>query len=151
VNTWKSSSEEQVNAEKIMALMLEEQLGVKLEKNRKIVLNQDNDVYVVPDIYSETALIIGEIYAHIGKLKPAQNHKITNDILKMLLLEKITGKCYKKIIAVCDTRVMKSIQGKSALAEAIRQFEVEVICLEIDENTKNQIVIAQERQKMING
>ena len=150
MNSWKSNSEEQLHAEKAMISILEKQLSVQLEKNRKIILNQEHGIYIVPDVYSETSLIIGEIYAHVGKLKPAQSHKIANDILKMLLLEKSTGKCYRKIIAVCDKEVMKSTKGNSFLAEAIRQFEIDVIYLEIEENLKNQIIMAQQRQKMIN-
>lgn len=40
---------------------------------------------------------MGEIFSYIGKNKKAQNKKISNDILKMLLLEKVIRKEYRKI------------------------------------------------------
>ena len=50
----------------------------------------------------------------------------------MLLLEKITGKQYRKIIVVCDLEEKKKLEGKSVLAESIRQFGIEILCVEID-------------------
>ena len=85
-----------------------------------------------PDFYSEEQLIVGEIFAHVGKPKKAQDNKVANDILKMLLLEKTTGKQYRKIIVVCDASEKKKLEGKSVLAESIRQFGIEILCVEID-------------------
>lgn len=68
----------------------------------------------------------------------------------MLLLEKITGKKFRKIIAVCDEAEMKKLQGQSALAESIRQFGIEIMFIEIDDNMRSQIIETQELQKMTN-
>ena len=103
-----------------------------------------------PDLYSEDKYIVGEIFAHIGKPKKAQDNKIANDILKMLLLEKITGKQYRKIIVVCDLSEKKKLEGQSVLAESIRQFGIEILYIEISEDIRNQILNAQELQKMTN-
>ena len=150
-NTYKSSSLEQQETEKHIFLMVEELLGVKLENNKKIFLADNSFTYIQPDFYSETELIIGEIFAHIGKPKKAQDNKIANDILKMLLLEKITGKHFRKIIVVCDEEEQKKLQGLSALAESIRQFGIEVMKIEIGDDLRNMILDAQKRQKMINA
>ena len=83
--------------------------------------------------YSADNCIIGEIFAHIGKPKKAQDNKIANDILKMLLLEKIAGKHYRKIIVVCDEQEEKKLKGSSALSESIRQFGIEILYIEINE------------------
>ena len=69
----------------------------------------------------------------------------------MLLLEKVTGKQYRKIIVVCDETEMKKLKGLSALAESIRQFNVEVLYVKIDESLKEKLLDAQRRQKMINA
>ena len=42
------------------------------------------------DGYSETPLVPYEIYSRIGEMSVAQNNKISKDILKMLLIEKIS-------------------------------------------------------------
>ena len=107
-------------------------------------------LHIQPDFYSEQDCIIGEIFAHIGKPKKAQDNKIANDILKMLLLEKKTNKQYRKIVVVCDEAEEKKLQGLSALAESIRQFDIEIMYIELDEDIRNQIIEAQELQRMTN-
>ena len=150
-STHKSDSSEQLQAERVIFSMIEQRLGVKLEQNRKIFLADNSHTYIQPDFYSESDRIIGEIFAHIGKPKKAQDNKIANDILKMLLLEKITKEQYRKLIVVCDAAELKKLHGLSALAESIRQFNIEVLYVEIDENTREQIIEAQQRQRMVNA
>ena len=94
---------------------------------------------------------MGEIFSHIGKPKIAQNNKIANDIMKMLLLEKITEKTYRKIIVVCDEIELEKLNGKSVLAETIRQFGIEIIYIEIEDEMRNTILEAQKRQNMVNA
>lgn len=146
----KSSSHVQIQAEELIFQKVENILNLKLEKNRKIYLADNKYTYIQPDFYSSENSIIGEIFAHIGKPKKAQDNKIANDILKMLLLEKTTGKEYRKIIAICDEAEKKKLQGDSVLAESIRQFGIEILFVEIDKNTRKQILEAQELQKMTN-
>ena len=149
-DTAKSSSIEQMQAEDIIFALTEKMLGATLEKNKKIFLADNAFTYMQPDLYSEDKYIVGEIFAHIGKPKKAQDNKIANDILKMLLLEKITGKQYRKIIVVCDLSEKKKLEGQSVLAESIRQFGIEILYIEISEDIRNQILNAQELQKMTN-
>ena len=146
----KSSAHVQTQAEEVIFRKVEKQLNIKLEKNKKIYLADNAFTYMQPDLYSEENLVVGEIFAHIGKPKKAQDNKIANDILKMLLLEKTTGNQYRKIIVVCDLSEKKKLEGKSILAESIRRFDIEIMYIEIDEEIKQQIVEAQERQKMTN-
>ena len=146
----KSSSHIQIQAEEMMFSKIEHLFEIKFEKNKKIYLADNTYTYMQPDFYSEEFSIVGEIFAHIGKPKKAQDNKISNDILKMLLLDKISGKQYRKIIAVCDKKEMKKLMGQSVLAESIRQFGVEVILVELDEDMRNKILKAQETQRMTN-
>lgn len=150
-NSHKSSSHVQMQAEELLFHKVEDLLGVSLDKNKKIFLADNAFTYIQPDFYSEEACIIGEIFAHIGKPKKAQDNKIANDILKILLLEKKTNKQYRKIIVVCDEAEQKKLQGLSALAESIRQFGIEIMYIELDDDTRNQIIEAQKTQRMINA
>lgn len=150
-NTYKSSSHVQVKAEDMMFSKVEKLLGIKLEKNKIIYLADNAFTYMQPDFFSDIHLVIGEIFAHIGKPKKAQDNKIANDILKMLLLEKLTGKHYRKIIVVCDESELKKLKGQSLLAESIRQFDIEIVYIEIEDDLRNQILEAQKLQKMINA
>ena len=151
VNSKKSSSTEQIHAEEKMFTLVEKALGIQLEKNPKLYLANNEYTYIQPDFYSAQQFVIGEIFAHIGKPKKAQDNKIANDILKMLLLEKIAGKHYRKIIVVCDELEEKKLKGFSALSESIRQFGLEILYIEIDEQLRQEIINAQERQRMTNA
>lgn len=151
-NTYKSSSMEQVAAADIIFSEVERRLNTKLYKNYNIYLTDNAFTYIQPDFYSEEKRIVGEIFTHIGKPKKAQDNKIANDILKMLLLEKVTGKQYRKIIVVCDEAERRKLEdGSSALAESIRQFDIEVMYIEIDNELRNKLLNVQKRQKMVNA
>ena len=150
-DTAKSSSVEQMQAEDIIFALTEKMLGATLEKNKKIFLADNAFTYIQPDFYSAENLIVGEIFAHIGKPKKAQDNKIANDVLKMLLLEKITGQQYRKIIVVCDEAEKKKLEGLSALAESIRQFGIEIMMVHIEDDLRTQLLEAQNRQKMTNA
>ena len=91
-----------MQVEEILFHKVEDLLNVKLSKNKKIFLADNAFTYIQPDFYSEEEYIIGEIFAHIGKHKKAQDNKIANNILKMLLFEKKTNKQYRKIVVVLE-------------------------------------------------
>ena len=147
----KSSSHEQMRIEDIVFAEMEHRLQTKLDKNPKVYFSDNNFTYIQPDFYSKEKRVVGEIFAHIGKNKTGQVHKISNDILKMLLLEKSTGMHYRKMIVVCDESEIKQLSGKSMLAEAIRQFNIELVGVEIGDENKNRILCAQDKQKMQNA
>lgn len=149
-DTKKSNSIEQCEAEDYIFPLVEKLLSVKLEKNRQILLADNAFTYIQPDFYSEEHCIVGEIFAHIGKPKKAQYNKISNDVLKMLLLEKVHNKSYRKIIVICDEIEEKALKGKSVLAESIRQFGIEIVRIDISEELREKLIAAQERQKMVN-
>ena len=149
-NLHKSSSHVQMQAEDILFRKVEDILNIRLENNKKLYLANNAFTYIQPDFYSEESNVVGEIFAHIGKPKKAQDNKIANDILKMLLLEKIKEKKYRKIIVVCDDAEYKKLQGQSALAESIRQFGIEIVFIDLEESVRNKIIEAQELQKMTN-
>ena len=143
----KSSSHEQQEAGHIIFNLVEEWLGIELEETPKIYLA---DTHMEPDFFSEKAGVVGEIFSHIGKPKKAQDNKISNDILKMLLLDKLHNKNYRKIIVVCDDAELKQLTGKSLVAESIRQFNIEIKKFDLSDEVRNRIIEAQNRQVMVN-
>jgi len=138
-----SSSIEQQNIEKIILKIISDQLGIEFENNPTI---QCGGSTIRPDFYSDENNIIGEIYSHVGSLKPTQRNKILSDILKMLLLEKETKRYHRKIIAICDESVLKSISGKSWAATCFRSFDIEVIKVDIGAYNREILINAQKRQ-----
>lgn len=148
MNTGNSKSIEQQEAQIYLSSEIEKWLGCGLKKNVKVYLG--NGVHIEPDLYSEEEKIICEVYAHVGKLKGGQPHKISQDILKMLLLEQCRGVKFRKIIISLDGDVEKFLNGKSFIAESVRQFDIEVKRMEVTMEMKNRIVSAQKRQVMVN-
>ena len=149
MDTMKSSSHEQREIERYVFAEMEDMLQVSLQNNPKVFLAEG--VHIEPDFYSKEEKIVGEIFAHHGKTKGGQNHKVAQDILKMLLLEKMQGITYRKFLVICDKQMEKVLTGKSALAESIRQFDVQLLCVELPEELSDRILNAQRRQVMINN
>ena len=148
----KSSSDEQMRAEEEIFEHLSNSTGISdLKSNPKLVLNGNERVFIRPNIYSQSERIIGEINAHIGRLKTSQLHKVAADLLKMQLYDKTSGITHRKWIVVCSKEEEKQLKGGSYLAEAIRQFDVEVIRIDISTETYQALKDAQERQKMVNA
>lgn len=148
IDTSKSKSDEQQKAEISIGNCVEKEISCTLKRNEKVVLTEG--VHIVPDLYSEKDRIVGEIFAHIGSLKVGQQHKISQDILKMLLLEKIKGVKYRKMIVIVDDTIEEYLKGKSFIAESIRQFGIEIKRIDLSNETYEAIVNAQKRQVMVN-
>ena len=125
IDTTRSNSEEQRSIENYVIREIERILGFPLERNVSVQL-ADN-IYINPDFYSNDQTIVGEIYAHVGTLKVGQQRKISQDILKLLFLDKSKDMSYRKIITIVDDTVEKYLKGKSFIAESIRQFGIEII------------------------
>lgn len=147
-DTSKSKSDEQQKAEIIIGNRVEKELSCPLKRNEKVVLSEG--IYIVPDLYSEKDRIVGEIFAHIGSLKVGQQHKISQDILKMLLLEKTKGVKYRKVLVIIDDKIEEYLRGKSFIAESIRQFGIEVKKVDLSHEIYEKIVSAQRQQVMVN-
>ena len=148
----KSSSVEQMRAEEEIFEHLSNSTGISdLKSDPDLALNGDDGTFIRPDIYSMSERIIGEIHSHIGRLKPSQLHKVAADLLKMLLYDKTSGVTHRKWIVVCSKEEEEQLKGGSYLAEAIRQFDVEIIRVDISTETCQALKDAQERQKMVNA
>lgn len=148
IDTSKSKSDEQQKAEIIIGDRVEEYFACPLKRNERVVLSEG--VHIVPDLYSEKDRIVGEIFAHIGSLKVGQQHKISQDILKMLLLEKTKGVNYRKMIVIVDDTIEEYLKGKSFIAESIRQFGIEIKKIDLLDETYEAVLNAQRRQVMVN-
>lgn len=147
-NSQNSNSTEQQMAERILFEKVSQWLNQDIKANEKIPIGA---TFMQPDFYSRENAIIGEIFSHIGKPKKAQDNKIANDILKMLLLEKLEHKTYRKIIVVCDEEERMHLEGSSVLSECIYQFGIEIKLIEIDDDLRNMLIAAQKRQRMVNA
>ena len=144
-----SSSEYQRKLEDRLFMETQRRLGIELESNPNLLVQSDPTVSIVPDFYSKEHCIIGEIHAHAGKLKGGQPDKIAADILKMLLHDKIMGCTFQKYIVVCSKEEYQQLTGTSALAEAIRQFDIRVLLIPLEEKEYEELQTVMKKQDFL--
>ena len=135
--------------EDIFKLLKEEFGAADLERNKVLPLPCDSAVKIQPDFYSQSQKIIGEIHSHLGKLKPAQKHKVAADILKLHLFDPENE--YLKYYVVCDTEEEKLLKGNSYLAAARKAFGIEVRYIDIGAERRTDLREAMDKQNMFPG
>lgn len=135
-----SDSTEQQKAEKKVLSLINKKYKLNLV-SRKVLM--DGTTFQL-DGYSENPPVLCEIYSHIGKLKPAQKNKINKDILKMLLIEKMKRKKFRKIIAFADEGAAKSfVSGVSWYSKIKDYFGIEIIVVNLSKSLKELLLKAQ--------
>ncbi len=93
--------------------------------------------------------VLVEVFAHRGRFKAGQAHKVANDALKLITLGR-SRPASRLVIALGDAVAASSITGRSWLAEALQTWGVEVLVVPVDTNTVARLDVAQAKQKMIN-
>jgi len=129
-----------------MLASLQDKLGFKFEPSAELPI----DVGVKPDAIDPINKVVVEVYARVGEVKGAQLHKIKGDILKLALIEKRLGAGWRKIMCFASDEAAKYVQGKSWVAEAAREFGVEIYVVQLPDEQKDNVISAQKRQRMVN-
>jgi len=138
-----SDSSEQQLAHKEILSLLNEKYQLKLE-SRKVLIN---DTLFQIDGYSESPPILCEIYSRIGRMKVAQTNKIGKDILKMLLIEKMYNKTFRKIIAFANEETAHCFSGGESWYSKLKDnFNIEILVIDISTVLKESLILAQKRQ-----
>jgi hypothetical protein len=104
---------------------------------------------VKPDGIDPERKIIVEVFSRIGKLKPAQAHKVRADLFKLAYLRKLLGPEWRTIFCFVDQSASASLLGRSWTAEAAQAFGVEILVQDLPENVRLQVIAAQDRQNMV--
>lgn len=141
-----SDSSEQKCAEEYILDRLAEMLGCDFVANPRLPI----DISVRPDGIDPSNKIIVEVYARIGKVKGGQSHKIKGDVLKLALLGNRLGSEWRKIMCFASHESASYVEGASWVAEAAREFGIEVCVVELPERLRKRVVSAQQRQRMVN-
>lgn len=145
-----SNSDVQLGIEKVLIKMFEEKHEITgLENDSYLYFKGNANTKIKPDIYSEELCIIGEVYSHIGKLKPSQMDKISADILKMILFEEDSGKHFDKYYVICDKEVKKCMYGNAVVSNAIRMHKLHVECFDLSEKQTMELKLAMKNQNLI--
>jgi hypothetical protein len=141
----------QVRAQSVMLARFGEAIG------KTLVLNQIalDDILVQIDGYSETAneIVLAECWAHIGKAKVAQKHKIAADILKLsltagLLRNLHPDKAVKCFLIFADEDAADVVRSSSWLSAAAKHYGVVPWVVQLDDALVTMIRQAQKDQDL---
>lgn len=92
---------------------------------------------------------IYEVYAGIDKLRSGQQQKISQDVLKVVLYEKMVGRPIKKVIIVVDQKILDALSydlHKSWKNRAIIEYGIEVRLASISPKERQLLEEAKEAQ-----
>ena len=136
-------SSEQREAENMLLSELSNKLGITLTKKK---LGLDRGSWIEIDGFCESPLILCEAWAHIGSPKPAQKNKVMTDAFKLLFASTLIKSNGKRILLFADRDAAAHFQGKSWMAQCLKEYNIEVRIIELPEELKAKVMKAQERQ-----
>ncbi len=145
-NTQQSRSDAQKEAEILIRKRLSKKLGVALTPQR-LWLDGPGGAYVDVDGVGPNESVLVEIFAHQGRLKGGQRHKVTGDALKLITLAR-TRPASKLIIALCDQAAADGLVGW--LAEALDVWGIDRQVVKLPDDVCDGLKAAQLRQNMVN-
>ena len=136
-------SSEQREAENRLLSELSNELGITLTKKK---LGLDRGSWIEIDGFCESPLILCEAWAHIGSPKPAQKNKVMTDAFKLLFASTLIKSNGKRILLFADRDAAAHFQGKSWMAQCLKEYNIEVRIIELPEELKAKVMKAQKRQ-----
>jgi hypothetical protein len=143
-STERSRSDLQEEVEALIRARLSKELDVDLTPRR---LWLDGGAYVDVDGVAPDESVLVEIFAHQGRLKGGQRHKVQGDALKLVTLAR-SRPASKLIIAFCDQEAADGVVGW--LAEALDGWRIERRVVKLPDGVRAGLRAAQVRQVMVN-
>jgi hypothetical protein len=141
-----SDSREQRSAEPLIRRAVSVAVGIELAPRS---LRLDGGARVDVDGVAPDESVFVEVFAHQGRLKGAQFHKVAQDALKLITLGRSRPES-RLIIAFGDTDAAACVSASSWLAEALRTWRIEVFVADLDVDVRAGLKSAQARQVMVN-
>jgi len=156
MKTKSGNSNFQQKIEKKMLLWYAQENNLVFDKDPPIL----EGCSVQIDGYSEKRLVACEVYAHVGKLKSGQVHKVAQDALKLIYLDKkmegdLLGKKHKKVLLFADeeTRrpfeISKNIKSRGNakwIADCIQKFKIKTFVYPLSSEDKKELLKRQKKQ-----
>jgi hypothetical protein len=139
-----SDSSAQIAAEAPILAALGAALDIPLERGQDFPIGSTR---VRPDGVAADGSVFVEVFAHVGKLKGSQRHKVSTDALKLLAIRE-TRPDARLILAFADETAAASVSGWRAETLKANGIEIHVVALEPEDRAG--IEAAQARQKMVN-
>lgn len=141
-----SSSHEQRAADPVILAGAAAQLGVDLAP---ATLTLTGGARVDVDGVAADRSAFVEVFAHQGRLRGGQFHKVARDALKLITLGREHPEA-RLAVVFGDAEAAACVTGASWLAEALRTWRVDVLVVDVDDELRTLLTAAQERQRMVN-
>jgi hypothetical protein len=142
-----SDSSVQTRAEAVIRDLLAQELGVTLEPTP---LKLEGGPTVKVDAAAPDNTVIAEIFARQGQLKGGQQKKVAIDALKLITLRRVHQDA-RLILAFADEAASRYATAGGWVAQALREWNVEVKVRDIPGELRAEILAAQSTQKMVNA
>lgn len=146
VRVHRSSSREQLAVEPLILAGVAAEAGAELGP---VSLLLPGGAHVDIDGAALDRSVLVEVFAHQGRLRGSQFHKVARDALKLITIARQHPGA-RLIVAFGDEAAAACVTGNSWLAEALRTWGVEVMVVSLEEEVRAGLVAAQARQVMIN-
>ena len=138
-------SREQRRAEAVMLTLLGERLGVTLLPRR--ILLGDGGVRVEIDGADEGLTTLVEAWAHHGRPRVAQKHKVLADALKLIHVARTLPTPPRLVLCLCDREAAHHFTtARSWAADALRAFDIAVEVVDLPAALRSAVLTAQQRQ-----
>ena len=138
-----SDSGTQRAAEPMMLELLGADLGCRLVGKEIGGMNIDG--------VSRSPPILAEAWAHVGKPRGGQYHKVMNDAFKLLYARSMLNRqgCRQPrlILAFADSQAAAPFRGQGWRAQALTAADIEVRVVDLPEGVREDIRRAQKAQK----
>lgn len=126
-----------------MVALLADQLGVPLAP-RRIDLPDGRRVEI--DAATAGLSVLCEAWAHQGSPKSAQKNKVIVDALKLAYVARMVDGSPRLILLLSDELAAAPFRGKSWYAGALSHFGVEIVVVELPQDSRDAVLKAQMRQ-----
>lgn len=140
-----SDSTVQLQAEALILVDVGRQLGVELIQKVGIAVG---DARAEVDGASADQSVLVEVFARIGKLRGAQLHKVSTDVLKLLAIRESKPDS-TLVLAFADQEAADSIVGWRAAV--LKHNRIEKVVADLPAGEREAIRSAQRRQNMGNA
>lgn len=140
-----SSSDVQIAKEARILAAIAEQIGVELRQ--RVKLEFDGAAMEVDGVAADESVLV-EVFAHVGKLRGGQRHKISTDALKLIALSESRPQA-RLILAFADHAARDSVAGWKAAV--LKHRGIELLLAGLSEADRAELVAAQAKQMMVNA
>lgn len=153
VKRLESRSDVQADVERYVLAELSQRFGLVIQSGR---INTGRSFVQLDGlaIDKERSFAVAvEVFAHVGRVKAAQRHKVHADVFKLALVRSLLQEQgfteVKAIFAFTCIECARSITGRTWIGDAAEHYGVQSTTVELPPDITTNVLAAQARQNLI--